>query len=217
MSKQKYLQIIEDSGIIAVIRLSDVAKLEKIIGALASGGIKALEITMTTPNAVEIIQDLAKKLDDEFILGAGTVLDAETAETVIRAGAKFIVSPIMEPDVIKMTQKYDMVSIPGAFSPTEIVSAWNYGADIVKIFPATALGPGFFKDIRGPLPHIKLTPTGGVSLDNAAQFIQAGASCIGVGTSLLNKKMIAEENWDGLSRLAADFIKQVRKGRGLPD
>ncbi len=213
MTRSEILKSIADSGIVAVIRLSDAEKLQNIISSLEKGGIKALEITMTTPNAIGIIKDLSEKLDDNFLIGAGTVLDGETAEKVINAGAQFVVSPILNPDVISMSHKYDKVCIPGAFSPTEILSAWNLGADVVKIFPATALGPGFFKDIHGPLPDIRMTPTGGVSLENAAEFIKAGAYCLGVGTALLNKKMIADGDWDGLADRAARFVAEIKKGR----
>jgi 2-dehydro-3-deoxyphosphogluconate aldolase/(4S)-4-hydroxy-2-oxoglutarate aldolase len=215
MEKNTILQIIEDSGIIAVIRLSETQKLEKIIAALSRGGLRALEITMTTPNAQGLINDLSQKFDGEFLLGAGTVLDAKTAEQVIKAGAQFIVSPILDVNIIKKTKELNKVSIPGAFSPTEIFQAWYSGADIVKIFPATALGPRFFKDIHGPLPDIKMTPTGGVSLENAAEFIRAGASCLGVGTALLDKKMIADNDWDGLTENAQKFVNEVKKGRGM--
>ena len=214
MNRTEILKSIEESGIVAVIRLNDVAKLQNIISALAKGGIKALEITMTTPNAIGIISDLSQKLDDNFLLGAGTVLDADTAEKVIDAGAQFVVSPVLNADIISTTHEHDKVCIPGAFTPTEILAAWNFGADIVKIFPATALGPQFFKDIHGPLPDIKMTPTGGVSLENAAEFIKSGACFLGVGTALLDKKMIAENDWKGLTKRAKDFINEVKIGRG---
>ncbi len=213
MTKNTILETIEESGIVAVIRLSDAAKLQKIIYALEEGGIKALEITMTTPNAIGIIRDLSQKLDGDFLIGAGTVLDALTAEAVINAGAQFVVSPILDESIILKTHEYDKVSIPGAFSATEIYKAWSYGADVVKIFPATALGPRFFKDIHGPLPDIKMTPTGGVSLENAAEFIKSGACCLGVGTALLDKKMIADNDWKGLAKRAEDFVSEVKKGR----
>ena len=213
MNRKQILNSIEESGIIAVIRLSDATKLQNIIFALEEGGIKALEITMTTPNAIGIISDLSQKLDANFLLGAGTVLDADTAEKVIDAGAQFVVSPVLNADIIATTHEYDKVCIPGAFTPTEILAAWNFGADIVKIFPATALGPRFFKDIHGPLPDIKMTPTGGVSLENAAEFIKSGACCLGVGTALLDKKMIADNDWKGLAKRAKDFVTEVKKGR----
>jgi len=215
MKREQITESLEESGIIAVIRLDDVARLEKIIQALSAGGIRALEITMTTPNAVDIIRSLARKLNKDFLLGAGTVLDTTSAEQVIDAGAQFVVSPVLNIDVIRKAHEFDKPCLPGSFTPTEILTAWQNGADIVKIFPATALGPRFFKDIHGPLPDIKMTPTGGVDLDNAAKFIEAGACCLGVGTSLLDKQMIANEDWPGLTALAKKFIAEVTKGRQL--
>ena len=213
MSKSDILNKIEQSGVIAVIRLNDVSKLEQIISALSSGGIYALEITLTTPNAVKIIAELARSTGKDFLIGAGTVLRPHEAEAVLAAGAQFVVSPVFNKQVVDLTTQADKVSIPGAFSSTEILQAWDSGADIVKIFPATALGPNYFKDIHGPLPGIRLTPTGGVSLENAADFIRAGAFCLGAGTALLDKKMIADSDWQGLQTRAMQFVEQVRLGR----
>ncbi len=207
------LKKIEETGIIAVIRLSDDKKLGHLVDALAAGGVNLIEITFTIPNAIEVIRKLTNKVDDGIIVGAGSVLDTETARAAILAGAEFIVSPIMNTDVIRMAHRYDKVCIPGGFSPTEITTAWENGADVVKVFPATAMGPQFFKDIHGPLPHIKLTPTGGVCLDNAADFIKAGACCIGVGTALLDKQMVADSDWAGITRRASQFIQAVVEGR----
>jgi 2-dehydro-3-deoxyphosphogluconate aldolase/(4S)-4-hydroxy-2-oxoglutarate aldolase len=172
---------------------------------------------MTTPNAIEIIRELSKNADDNFLIGAGTVLDAQTAGDVIDAGAQFVVSPILDKAIIDKTHEYHKISIPGAFSATEIYTAWSYGADVVKIFPATVVGPRYFKDIHGPMPDIKMTPTGGVSLANAAEFIKSGACCLGVGTSLLDKNMIAGDEWEKLAEKAAAFVAEVKKGRGIED
>lgn len=213
MNRQEIVSQIEQSGVVAVLRLDDGNKLPAIIDALAAGGIKAMEITMTTPNAIELIDSISKTTDSDFFIGAGTVLDGETANRVINAGARFVVSPILNPQIIDAAHKQDTAVFPGAFTATEIHSAWQLGADVVKVFPATALGPRFFKDIHGPLPEIKLTPTGGVALDNTADFIRSGACCVGVGTALLNKQMIAENDWKGLTALAEKFVEEVRKGR----
>ena len=213
MNRTEVLAKIEACGVVAVIRLADISKLESIIGALTRGGIYALEITMTTPDAPAIITQLACRYKGEFLIGAGTVLDTETARMVIQAGAVFVVSPILNPEMIRLVHRYDRLMIAGALTPTEILSAWENGADVVKIFPATALGPGYFKDIHGPLPQVKLTPTGGVTIENATDFIRAGACCLGVGTALLDKKMIAESDWKGLAQKASDFVAAVKKGR----
>jgi 2-dehydro-3-deoxyphosphogluconate aldolase/(4S)-4-hydroxy-2-oxoglutarate aldolase len=172
-----------------------------------------MEITMTTPNAIEIINEFSSQIGDDFILGAGTVLDSETARSVLLAGAQFVVSPVTNIDMIRTVHRYDKAVFPGAFTPTEILNAWENGADIVKVFPATAVGPQFFKDIHGPLPQIRLTPTGGVSLENAGDFIRCGASCLGVGTALLNKKMIAESDWHTLTEHAKKFVAEVQQAR----
>ena len=161
------------------------------IDALLEGGVRALELTMTVPGAIGLIEEIAKDLPGEFQLGAGTVLDPETARQVILAGAKYIVAPTLNLETIKMCHRYDVAIMPGCFTPTEILTAWEAGADVIKVFPATALGPGFFKDIRGPLPQIRMMPTGGVTLANAGEWIKAGAVAIGVGTALVDTKAIA--------------------------
>lgn len=213
MSRIKIVNLIEASGIVAVIRLNDTQKLDAVITALGKGGVKVLEITMTTPGALEIIKDISKNISGEFLIGAGTVLDPETARLAILAGAQFIVGPILNIEMIKMVHRYDKVVIPGAFTPTEIMTAWDAGADIIKVFPATALGPTYFKDILGPLPQVKLTPTGGVSLNNAAEFIMAGACCLGVGSALIKKDIVANSDWEALTERAGAFIKEVENGR----
>lgn len=217
MDRLEILHRIESSGVIAVIRLNGDENLDQIICSLAQGGVTAIEITMTTPNAIAYIQNFSKKYGSEFLIGAGTVLNADVAKKVIDAGAEFVVSPILKTEIIRMSHQYHKVVFPGAFTPTEILTAWENGADVVKVFPATTLGPKYFKDIHGPLPEIKLTPTGGVSLDNAAEFMKAGAVFIGVGTALLDKKMIQNEDWSALQNRAAQFKAEVEKGRaGFP-
>src|SRR5262249_19533783 len=153
-------------------------RLRAVVDALVDGGVRILEVTMTVPGAVDLIRALAPALPAEFLIGAGTVLDAVTAGRVIDAGAQFVVSPILKPQLIAACHEHDIVVMPGCFSPTEIHTAWDAGADFVKVFPATALGPTFFKDVRGPLPSIKLIPTGGVTLDNAGDWIRAGAAAV---------------------------------------
>lgn len=215
MERQQILNSLISSGIIAVIRLSEDKKIDYIISALSEGGVKALEITMTTPNAIDIIKNISKKNKGDFLIGVGSVLDPETANTAIHSGAQFIVSPILNVDIIKMGHRYDKVVIPGAFTPTEIINAWESGGDIVKIFPATVLGPKYFKDIHGPMPQVKLSPTGGVNINNAADFIKAGAVCLGVGSALIDKKLVENSDWEELSKRAATLVEEVRKGRTL--
>lgn len=215
MERQQILNSLISSGIIAVIRLSEDKKIDYIISALSEGGVKALEITMTTPNAIDIIKNISKKNKGDFLIGVGSVLDPETANAAIHSGAQFIVSPILNVDIIKMGHRYDKVVIPGAFTPTEIINAWESSGDIVKIFPATVLGPKYFKDIHGPMPQVKLSPTGGVNINNAADFIKAGAVCLGVGSALIDKKLVENSDWEELSKRAATLVEEVRKGRTL--
>jgi 2-dehydro-3-deoxyphosphogluconate aldolase/(4S)-4-hydroxy-2-oxoglutarate aldolase len=205
---------IESCGVVAVIRLQDSSKLRAVVDALAAGGVTALEVTMTVPRAIELIGEIAPTLPPEFVIGAGTVLDADTARAAIEAGARFIVGPVFKPAVIAACHERDVAAMPGCFSPTEIFSAWEAGADVVKVFPATALGPTFFKDIRGPLPQLKLMPTGGVSLENAGDWIRAGAVAIGVGSALVDTKLVAAGDFAAIGRRAAAFVEAVRAARG---
>ena len=213
MDRQTITAKLIELGLVAVIRLDSGEKLPGIISALRQGGINALEITMTTPGALEIIKNFAAQTGKDFLIGAGSVLDAETARLAILNGAQFIVGPIFNPEVVRMCHRYDKPAIPGAFTPTEILTAWEQGADLVKVFPTTALGPSYIKDILGPLPQVKLLPTGGVTLENAAEFIRSGACCLGVGTALLNKKMIAADDWQALAKHAEAFRSAVLTGR----
>lgn len=205
---------VEEAGIVAVIRMKEPQKLRAVVDALAEGGIRALEITMTVPGAVELIRQLAPTLPAGFIFGAGTVLDAATVHQVVDAGARFIVSPVFRREVIAACQAREVASMPGCFSPTEILDAWDAGADVVKVFPATALGPGYLKDVRAPLPHVKLMPTGGVTVENAGDWIRAGAVAVGVGSSLLDTKAIADGNYAVLRSKAERMIANVRAARG---
>lgn len=213
-SRGAVVQQIEEAGVVAVIRLKEPDRLRAVIDAIAAGGIRALEVTMTVPGAVGLIRELAPTLPPGFLLGAGTVLDAETAGRVIDAGAQFVVSPVFRLETIRACHERGVPSMPGCFTPTEILNAWDAGADIVKVFPATALGPAFFKDIRGPLPQVKLMPTGGVTLDNAGEWIRAGAVAVGVGTALLEAKAIAAGDYAVLRGNAERIVRNVRDARG---
>jgi len=207
------VRAIEACGVVAVIRMQDPSRLAAVVDALAAGGVRALEVTMTVPGAVELIRGLAPRLSGDFVLGAGTVLDADTAERVIDAGARFVVSPVLRTEVIAAAHRHDVPAMPGCFSPTEILTAWDAGADIVKAFPATALGPGFLKDVRGPLPHVKLMPTGGVSVDNAGEGIRAGAVAVGVGTALVDTAAIASGDYAVITEKAKRIVANVARAR----
>ena len=201
---------IESLGAVAVIRAKDPGKLRAIVHALTEGGVKAIEVTMTVPNAVGLIRELAPALPEGCILGAGTVIDGETARAVIDAGASFVVGPVFRPELIRVCHERDIAVVPGCFSPTEILSAHEAGADIVKVFPATSLGPQFIKDVRAPLPALKLMPTGGVSLENAGEWIRAGAVAVGVGSALVEARAVDENRFDLITsnarRLAAAVL-----------
>jgi 2-dehydro-3-deoxyphosphogluconate aldolase/(4S)-4-hydroxy-2-oxoglutarate aldolase len=213
MSKKETLDYILASGVVAVIRMKDPERLSKVVMAIREGGVKCIEITMTVPGAVEIIGGLVRTLPPDVCVGAGTVTEGETASRVLRAGAKFVVSPVFRPDVVAVTKAAGAVSMPGCYTPTEILSAWEAGADIVKVFPATSLGPKYFKDVAGPFPHIRLMPTGGVSIDNVGDWIRAGAVAVGIGSDLLDKKAIEEGRYEVLTEKAARMVRNFTEAK----
>jgi 2-dehydro-3-deoxyphosphogluconate aldolase/(4S)-4-hydroxy-2-oxoglutarate aldolase len=214
VTRDSVVSAIERQGIVAVIRMKEPEKLRAVVDAIAEGGVRALEVTMTVPGAVDLIRELAPTLPGDFVFGAGTVLDADTVNRVVDAGAQFVVSPVFRRSVIQACHDRGVPAIPGCFSPTEILDAWEAGADVVKVFPATALGPGFFKDVRGPLPQVKMMPTGGVTLDNAGEWIRAGAVAVGVGTALLDAKAIAAGDYKTLRANAERIVANVREAKG---
>jgi len=211
--KRKNLQLMLDTGVVGVVRTESSAQLLQVAEAIREGGVHCIEIAMTTPNALRVIEDVANKLDD-VLVGAGTVLDSETTRAAILSGAQFLVSPTLDFEVIKMAKRYGKIVVPGTFSPTEILRAWEAGADIVKVFPATRLGPQYFKDVKAPLPQVRLMPTGGVNEENAADFIRAGADAICVGSALINKQAIADHRFEVLTEKARRLIAAVKEGRG---
>jgi 2-dehydro-3-deoxyphosphogluconate aldolase / (4S)-4-hydroxy-2-oxoglutarate aldolase len=213
MSKETHLQQVLECGIVAVIRSHDSQQLVDVARALADGGVTVIEITMTVPDALEVMRQVRKSLGQRILLGAGTILDAETGRAAILAGAEYLVSPTLNLDVIKLCQRYDKLVMPGAFTPTEILTAWEAGADIVKVFPADVVGPLFFKAMRGPLPQIRLMPTGGVDLNTAPAFLQAGACCLGVGGQLVEPKAIATGNFERIRELARRYVDVVAEVR----
>lgn len=212
-SRLEVVSGIEQVGIVAVIRLRDGKRLRGVVDGLIEGGVKAMEVTMTVPGAVGLIEDLARDLPPGFILGAGTVLDPETARQVILAGAQFLVSPVLSLPTIEMAHRYDVAIMPGCLTPTEILTGWQAGADAIKVFPATTLGPGYIKDVKAPLPQVKLLPTGGVSLTNAGEWIKAGACAVGVGSALLDAKAIDEGRFDVIAENARTLVASVAAAR----
>jgi 2-dehydro-3-deoxyphosphogluconate aldolase / (4S)-4-hydroxy-2-oxoglutarate aldolase len=213
MSRDQTLTRILEVGIVAVVRSEQSTTLVKVVEALAEGGVSAAEVTFTVPDALDVIRQVRKEVGDAVVLGAGTVLDPETARAALLAGAEYIVSPVVNLDVIRLCRRYDKAVMPGAFTPTEVLTAWEAGADIVKVFPADIGGPGYLRALRGPLPQVRLMPTGGVDLSTAESFLKAGACCLGVGSSLVDPKAIAAGDFTRIRELAAQFVTVARYAR----
>ncbi len=213
MLRDQTLARILAGGLVAVIRAPDPAGLVEAIRALADGGMAAAEVTLTVPNALDVLREAKKALGDRLVLGVGTVLDSTAAKSAIDAGAEFLVAPTLNLEVIQICRQCDTVVMPGAFTPTEILAAWNAGADVVKVFPADVVGPAFFKAMRGPLPQIKLMPTGGVDLNTAAAFLKAGAVCLGVGGQLVDPELVKTRQFDKITALAREYVQIVREAR----
>ena len=209
MAKDDHIRQIEEGGVIAIVRFDRSEELIQVARAVRAGGVRAIEFTMTTPNALSIIEQSVREFGQDVLLGAGTVLDAETARAAILAGAEFVVAPTLNPAVIEMCRRYSKVVIPGAFTATEILTAWECGADFVKVFPAEFGGAAYLKAVLAPLPQVKLIPVGGVSLDTTAAFIQAGAAAVAVGSNLVKKSAIAAGRFDELTDLARGFVEAL--------
>ncbi|HTW94799.1 MAG TPA: bifunctional 4-hydroxy-2-oxoglutarate aldolase/2-dehydro-3-deoxy-phosphogluconate aldolase [Tepidisphaeraceae bacterium] len=213
-SKEHYFHQISEAGVVAVIRARHTEQLIPITEALLAGGIPAIEVTMSTPKAISGIEMLADRFGDKAAIGVGTIIDAGTCAEAIHAGAQFVVSPVFDAEIVAVTKKYSRISIPGAFTPTEILRAWQAGADVVKVFPSTTLGPCYFKDILAPLPQLRLTPTGGVDLKNTPEWIKAGAVFVGAGSSLVTKDAMEKDDWASVTANAKAFVEAVRGARG---
>jgi 2-dehydro-3-deoxyphosphogluconate aldolase / (4S)-4-hydroxy-2-oxoglutarate aldolase len=213
MTRQKRTEKLIDTGAVAVIRMSDSKKLRTVIDSIREGGIDAIEITMTTPGALSILEEMAKSNNGTYHLGVGSVLNADTAQRAIDAGAQFVVSPVMIPEIIRTAHRNDIPAMPGAFTPTEIFTAHELGADIVKIFPADVVGMAFFKAIKAPMPQLQLMPTGGVTLTNAGDWLKAGACAVGIGSALLDKKAIDDGNFNVLRDNARILMDSIHKAR----
>lgn len=214
MNKQETIQQMKDSGVVAVMRGADADTVVDIAEALAEGGVTALELTADTPGVMNLIEDVSDALDDtDVIVGAGTVLDEETARAAILAGAEFVVSPSFHEGVVETCNRYGVPVAPGVATPTEAVEAYQAGADMVKLFPASCLGPDFLASIKGPLGQIPIMPTGGVGPDNAGDFIEAGAECVGAGSSLVDDEAIENEDFDMITANAEAMVQAVEDAR----
>ncbi|PIC98571.1 MULTISPECIES: bifunctional 4-hydroxy-2-oxoglutarate aldolase/2-dehydro-3-deoxy-phosphogluconate aldolase [unclassified Sporosarcina] len=211
MRKWDKLKVIEENGVVVVLRKIHPERINKVIETLVNSGIKVLEITADSENSYDTIRDMKKRYGDQVLIGAGTVIDKETAKLAADAQADFIFSPNLDVEVIQTANRYGCISIPGVYTPTEIVTAYTAGADLVKVFPAATLGPSYFKDLQGPLAHIPMMPTGGIGLENMGEFLANGAIAIGVGSSLLNKKLIDTGNYEELSEKAKSFVNRFNE------
>jgi 2-dehydro-3-deoxyphosphogluconate aldolase / (4S)-4-hydroxy-2-oxoglutarate aldolase len=213
MSRHEDLDRVLKTGIVAILRVPTSDQLAGVARALFEGGVDVIEVTFTVPNALEGVAAVKKDLGGRVLLGMGTVLDPESARAAILAGAEFVVAPSLNLDVIRLCHRYDKLVMPGAFTPTEILRAWEAGADIVKVFPSDCVGPGYLKALKGPFPQIRLMPTGGVNLETLPAFIKAGACALGVGGSLVEIQAIREGNFTRLRDSAAQYVQALKAAR----
>lgn len=214
MNKEQVLSFIREVGIVPVVRTTSAESAIKAIEAMYRGGIRAAEITMTVPGAVKALEKVADQFGDKLVLGAGTVLDAETARICMLAGAEFFVTPALKLETIEMARRYSKVICPGALTPTEVQTAWDAGADIVKVFPCGNVGgPAYIKALKGPFPHIEMIPTGGVNLETTGAFLKAGACAVAVGGELVNAKLIAAGKYDEIESLARQYLAEIARAR----
>lgn len=216
---QRTLELLEEGGVVPVVRLPDLSRAAAMAQALLDGGVKTIELTMTSPGALDALSLLRREIpafsDGAAALGMGSVLNPDMGAAAIARGANFIVAPILDLPTLELCVERDVPAMPGAFTPTEIQTAWTAGAAVVKVFPATKLGPGYFKDLLAPLPHLKLMPTGGVDLENCGDFIRAGAIAVGVGSALVRKEWVENGEWRALSEQARRFASSVRTARAI--
>jgi len=215
MEKRDVFNRMVAEGLIPVIRVASAAEAIDVADAIKEGGVTVIEITMSVPGALDTIKELTKKYKDDIIMGAGTILDPETGRAALLAGAQFLVTPTLNLELIQLAHRYSAVIVPGAMTPTEILTAWNAGADMVKVFPAAQLGgPDYIKALRGPLPQILYVPTGGVNLQNAGAFIKAGAIALGAGGELVDKKAVKEKKFNVITENTRAFLKAIKEARG---
>ncbi len=210
MTKKAIIEGILNPGVIAIIRADDSSHLIDATVALVKGGIRAVEVTMTTPNALQVIHELAERFGEKIVIGVGTVLSENTARQAVDAGAHFVVTPVFRADVIQFCQQADKPVMSGSYTPTEAYTAFEAGSDFIKIFPADGLGAKYIKAIRAPLPQLKIIPTGGVDVKSSGEFIRAGCVAIAAGSTLLSKEILFKQDWKALSDLAAQFVFEVK-------
>jgi len=214
MGKEENLKRIIDCGVVSIIRVKSQEEAIKTVRAIKEGGIDVIEVSVVTPGALNVIKMTSEKFGDEVLIGVGTILDPETARASILSGAEFVIGPTLSRGVIKVCRRYSKISIPGAFTPTEILTAWELGADVVKVFPAAIVGPSYLRAVLGPLPQVRVLPTGGVNLNNAEEFIKAGSVAIAVGGALVDEKAVMEGRFEVITENARRFLEAVKKARG---
>ena len=215
MNKMEKLSLIRETGVIAIMRAQSSSQLIAAADAIKTGGVRVIEVTMTTPGALEVIAQATQRYGDEVLFGAGSVMDPETARAAILAGAGFVVAPTLKVEMVALCNRYSIPVMPGIYTPTEALTAWEAGADMVKLFPASFGGPALIKAMRAPLPQLEIVPVGGVDLNTAADFIRSGAAALGVGSSLVNQKLLDAGDMEELTRRARGFIAEVIKGRAI--
>jgi 2-dehydro-3-deoxyphosphogluconate aldolase/(4S)-4-hydroxy-2-oxoglutarate aldolase len=213
MDKREMMELIQETGVIAIMRAKSSDQLLAAADAIKAGGVQAIEVTMTTPGALDVIRQATERYGADVLFGVGSVLDPESARAAILAGAQFVVCPTLNLKTIELCHRYAIPVVPGAYTPTEILTAWEAGADMVKVFPASVGGPAYFKAIKGPLPQVKLVPVGGVDLDTTADFIRAGADAVGVGSALVSQKLLDAGDFAALTERARRLRQEVAKGR----
>jgi 2-dehydro-3-deoxyphosphogluconate aldolase / (4S)-4-hydroxy-2-oxoglutarate aldolase len=214
MSRDADLKRVLDLGLVAIIRSPSGEQLVDVAEALVAGGIDVLEVTFTVPDALGVLAAVRKKLGNRILLGAGTVLDPETARAAMLAGAEYIVTPTVNPRVIEMCRRYDKLVMPGAFTPTEVLTAWEAGADVVKLFPAEIGGPGHLRALKGPFPQIRILPTGGVNFETLGDFVKAGACAVGLGSSLVEKAALEQRDFARITELSKKYVSAMQAARG---
>jgi 2-dehydro-3-deoxyphosphogluconate aldolase/(4S)-4-hydroxy-2-oxoglutarate aldolase len=214
MNKRQIIDRLLNPGVVAIIRADSSAQLMEAARALVAGGVTAMEVTMTTPDALQVIEQVARQMKNEVLIGVGTVLDTETCRAALLAGAQFVVTPVMKPDVIALCNRYSKPIAAGAYTPTEALAAHEAGADFIKIFPADGLGPNYIKAIKAPLPQLEIIPTGGVDVNTAGAFIKAGCAAVAAGSSLVSKDILKSGDWAKLTETARAFVQAVSDARG---
>ncbi|MDI6871431.1 MAG: bifunctional 4-hydroxy-2-oxoglutarate aldolase/2-dehydro-3-deoxy-phosphogluconate aldolase [Bacillota bacterium] len=213
VNKQEVLEIIRKTRVIAIVRGTILNDLEAIGEALTAGGVRAIEVSLTTPKALTMIEQLVDRHQADVVVGAGTVLDGETARAAVLAGASFLLAPSLSPKMVEVCHRYGILAIPGAMTPTEVVAAWEMGVHAVKLFPAGQLGPAYLKDLKGPLPQVNLIAVGGVSLENAQDFIRSGAMALGIGSELVDQRLVVQGRFETIRERASAFVAAVKAGR----